>query len=125
MRGKQQGPESRMKQLDVADTDRSDRIAMIGEIQMKKWVFGSRFRSPLLPVLHRHFERDFNGRRPVVRVKDARKSFRSDGESAPARDELLADSRGRAAWSGRSVCFGLERTVERGVSMAMEIDPNG
>src|SRR5215510_6427700 len=68
-RGKEQWFEPMMKEFDIADTDRTDGVAMVGEFQMEKAVFGSCLRMRLLPVLHGHLERNFDRGRAVVGVK--------------------------------------------------------
>src|SRR5262245_26818690 len=114
-----------MKELDVADTDGADSVAVVGQFQMKKSIFCSGLWVALLPVLDRHFEGDFNRRRPIVGIKYPLQTFRRD------LNQGLSESDRR--WIGQSEQRGvrnvaellLDGSVERRMTVPMEIDPDG
>ena len=67
-----------MEEVDVAHADGADCIAVVGQLQMEKCIFGAGLGPSLLPVLDRHFERDFDRRRSIVGIKHPRESFGCD-----------------------------------------------
>src|SRR4026209_2379629 len=58
-----------MEQFDVPDADGPDGVSVIGQLEMEKGIFWTGSRISLLPVLHRHFQSDFDGRRPVIGIE--------------------------------------------------------
>ena len=122
---KQQRLESRMKQLDVADAHRADRIAVIGQLEMEKGVFGPGFRMALLPVLHRHLQRDFHRRRAIVRIKHTRQPFGAMPNEFTRQLYRRRIGKTEQRGVGDFLELRLERTVERRMPMTVQIDPDG
>ncbi len=67
-----------MEQIDAADTDRAERVTVIGLAQTKEALL--RRLAAERPVLERLLERDLDRRRAGVRVEDAAKISRRDLE---------------------------------------------
>jgi len=63
-----------MEKVYSTDADRSDRVAVISFGQRNELCFVSEPAALLLPVLKCDLERDFDGGRTVIRVKDTGKS---------------------------------------------------
>ena len=74
-----------MKQGEPTDTHAPHRIAVIGRIQANEHFFPFLRGMLLLPILNRHFQGHFHGRRAVVRVEYARQAFRGDLTSSLAK----------------------------------------
>ena len=59
-RGKAQAVESFLEELHAANAHRADGVPVIGQAQMHEGPFGPGLRPVLLPILYRHFQRDFD-----------------------------------------------------------------
>ena len=69
VRVEQQRPVHRVEEVDAADRDRADRVAVVGVLEAHELGSrGLRLRG-LLPVLERHLEGDLDGGRPAVGVE--------------------------------------------------------
>src|SRR6185295_4658900 len=114
-----------MEEFDVADADGADGIAMVSQLQMEKRVLGAGIGASLLPVLDRHFERDFDRRRSIIGIKYTRQSFGCDLNQGPR--ELNRRRIGESEQGGMRnlIQLLLDRTVERRITVAMQIDPDG
>ena len=77
----QQRAVERVEQVDPADRDRADRVAVVGHPRARR--SGAPLLAALAPVLERHLERDLGGRGAGVRVEDAREPGRRELDQPP------------------------------------------
>jgi hypothetical protein len=81
-----------VKQVDAADGDRADGVAVVGLPQGDDAALARA--APVRPVLKRDFQRDLDGRRAAVRVEDLAEAGRGDLEQTFG--ELVGRNRGQA-----------------------------
>ena len=77
----------------------------------------------ILPVLPRHLQRNFNGRRSVVRVEDAGQSRRQYRYQLLCKLDRRFVSRSREENVFELCSLGRERSVQRRMRMPVDIDP--
>ncbi len=117
----QQRAEARMEEVDAADGDRSDRVAVVRVAQADEAV--ALGHAAMAPVLEGHLQGDLAGRRAVVGVEDALQAARSDlhepvGELDRARMREAEHRRVRHA--GELVAHG---AVDRRMAVAVDVAP--
>ena len=94
----QQRAEGRVEEVDAADRDRADRVAVVGVLEADERAPAHVLAAALLPVLERHLQRDLDRGRAGVRVEDPVQPRR--GELDQARGQLGGAGVGeRRAWS--------------------------
>ena len=77
----------------------------------------------VLPVLPRHLQRNFNGRRSVVRIENACQSRRQYRYQLLCQRDRRFVSRSREENVFEFCSLGRERGIQRGMRMPVDIDP--
>src|SRR3970282_863985 len=78
--GEQERPEDLVEEIDPADGNRTDRVAVVRLGKGEKLLPRLRPSLPLAPVLERHLDGDLHRGGSVVGIKDARESGRRGGQ---------------------------------------------
>ncbi len=123
--GKEERFEPGMKELDIADADGSDRVAMVGELQVEKAVLGAGLGTRLLPVLHGHFEGHFNRRWAVVGIEHPRESFRRNADQFARQSDRRRIRQAEQSGVRDPIQLFLDGPVQGGMPVAMQIHPDG
>ena len=89
-----------VEEVDAADRDRADRVAVVGLAQADE-LGAPRLAAALLPVLEGHLERDLDGGRAVVGVEDAAQPGRARSHQPRGELDRPPGARGRASSSAR------------------------
>ena len=95
-----------MEEVDAADRDRAQRVAVVGVAQGDERGAPRRAAAALVPVLERHLQRDLGRGRARVRVEDAAQARRARARPAarPARRRPDASGPSIVEWATRSSC---------------------
>ncbi len=91
-----------VEEVDAADRDRADRVAVVGVAQVDEGGAAGVLATALLLVLEGHLQGDLDRGRAGLRIEDARESGRREVDEAGRQLRRRRDGRGRAWWCGRS-----------------------
>ena len=102
----QQRPVGAVEEVDAADRDRAQRVAVVGALEGDEAGPPAALALALVPVLKRHLERDLDRGRPGLGVEDALEPGRRDLDQArrraPRRPGWVSPS--MVEWATRSSC---------------------
>ena len=97
----QQRPVGGVEEVDAADRDRADRVAVVGLAELDEGGAAGVLAAALGLVLEGHLQRDLDRGRAGVRVEDAGEAGRGDLDQARRPARRRRGGRGRAWSSGR------------------------
>ena len=120
----EQRPVGGVEEVDAADRDRADRVAVVGVAQVDEGGAAGVLAAALLLVLEGHLQRDLDRGRARVRVEDAARG------PAGAISTRRAASSAAPGWERPSIVewatlpsWSRDRRVDAGVAMAVDVAP--
>ena len=112
-----------MEQRDIANTDRSDRVPMVGIAQGDVLCPLGLRGFTLLPVLESHFQRDFNGIGTITAKENVVKFRWCDFDQLPRQADRCAVAAPQVGNMRNQVYLLAKCIVKNRVSMAMNVAP--